>query len=146
MTSITFLGTSAAAPSRHRGFSCIAVREEQDITLLDCGDGAIRNVLRFDIDVLEISNILISHYHSDHLSGLTQIIETMGMKRRKEDLVVFGPPGLKEYFGVIQQTTNVAFNRAFQIELIELSPGQEFATANQYVSCFELDQAFPCLG
>jgi ribonuclease Z len=140
------LGTSAAVPSRQRGFSCIGVQEDEDIVLMDCGDGAIRNVLRFDIDLRRVSSILISHYHSDHLSGLTQIIETMGMKRRTEDLTIFGPTGLKEYFAVIQKTTNVAFNRLFQIKLTELSPKQEFFTQSQKVMCFEMDHTIPCLG
>lgn len=113
---------------------------------MDCGDGAVRNILKFDLDVRSISSILISHYHSDHLSGLTQIIETMGMKKRTSDLDIFGPPGLKEYFGVVQKTTNVAFNRTFQIKLNEVLPSQGFRTKNQKVMSFEMDHTIPCLG
>lgn len=146
LTVITFLGTSAAIPSKQRGFSCISVQEDDDIVLMDCGDGAMRNIMRSDMDVRKISSVLISHYHSDHLSGLTQIIETMGIKRRTEDLNIFGPPGLKEYLAVIQKTTNVAFNRLFQIKLKEISPTQEFQTKNQKVKSFEMDHTLPCLG
>ncbi len=113
---------------------------------MDCGDGAMGNIMKFDIDVRKISSILISHYHSDHLSGLTQIIETMGIKRRTEDLNIFGPPGLKEYLSVVQKTTNVAFNRLFQIKLTELSLNQEFSMQNQKVRSFEMDHTLPCLG
>ena len=113
---------------------------------MDCGDGAMRNIMRYDTDVRKISSILISHYHSDHLSGLTQIIESMGIKRRTEDLNIFGPRGLKEYLAVIQKTTNVAFNRLFQISVTELSPKQEFYTKNQKVRSFEMDHTLPCFG
>lgn len=146
LTLITFLGTSAAIPSIQRGFSCIGVEEDQDIVLMDCGDGSMRNIMRFNIDVCKISNILISHYHSDHLSGLTQILESMGIKRRTAELNIYGPPGLKEYLTAIQKTTNVAFNRLFQINLTELSTEQEFFTQNQRVRIFEMDHTLPCLG
>ncbi len=146
MTSLTFFGTSAASPSYERGFSCIGIIDRDDVLLLDCGDGAIRNILRFGVDVRSISGILITHYHSDHLSGLTQVIETMSIKNKKTDLNIFGPPGLKEYFSTIQKITNVASHKEFKINLKELSPNQQFETQNQRVSTFEMDHTIPCLG
>ena len=146
MTSVTFFGTSAAAPSSERGFSCIGVIEGDDVILLDCGDGAIRNILRFGVDVRKISNILITHYHSDHLSGLTQILETMSMRKKLTGLNVYGPPGILEYLTTVQRITNVAFNRKFQIDLNELLPNELFKTALQKVSTFEMDHTLPALG
>lgn len=146
MASVIFLGTSSAVPSIQRGFSCIGVREDQELILMDCGDGAIRNLLRFNVDLRTISSILITHYHSDHLSGLTQIVETMGMRRRTEDLNVYGPPGLKDYFAIVQKTTNVAFNKTFRINLNEITSGRQFSTRNQQVRTFMMDHTIPCLG
>ena len=93
VSSVTFYGTSSAIPSRDRGFACIGLSESETkgLVLLDCGDGAIRNLLRFGADVNSISDILVSHYHSDHVTGITQIIETMGIRKRKTNLRVCGP-------------------------------------------------------
>ncbi len=146
MASVTFFGTSAAAPSSGRGFSCIGVMDGDDVILLDCGDGAIKNLLRFGVDVRKISSILITHYHSDHLSGLTQIIEAMSMKKKLTGLNVYGPPGILEYLTTVQKITNVAFHRKFQIDLNELLPNEEFNTAFQKVSTFEMDHTLPTLG
>ncbi|MGI0090662.1 MAG: MBL fold metallo-hydrolase [Nitrososphaerales archaeon] len=148
MVSVTFFGTSAAAPSRERGFSCIGIFADRDEhLLLDCGDGAIKNILRFGADVNSISNILISHYHSDHLSGLTQIIETMGIKKRQSDLNLFGPRGLNDYFSTVQKITNVASNRKFRINLNELSPNQRFSAGkNAGATTFEMDHTVATLG
>ena len=140
------MGLQPAAPSSERGFSCIGIEEGEDVILLDCGDGAIRNILRFGVDVRKISSILITHYHSDHLSGLTQIIEAMSMKKKLTDLNLFGPPRLEEYFTTVQKITNVAFHREFQINVKELGPKQEFGTALQKVSTFEMDHTLPTLG
>ena len=146
MTSVIFLGTSAAAPSLDRGFSCIGILDKEDGLLLDCGDGSIRNILRFGVDVRKISGIMITHCHSDHISGLTQVVEAMSMKRKQSDLNIYGPPGLEEYFSTVQKITHVAFNKKFQITLKELSPNQEFSIGKQDISTFEMDHTIPCLG
>jgi ribonuclease Z len=148
VASVTFYGTSSAIPSRDRGFACIGLSESETkgLVLLDCGDGAIRNLLKFGADVNSISDILISHHHSDHITGITQIIETMGIKKRKTNLRVYGPSGLAEYFGTVQKITNVASKREFQIELVELVPNQTIIFAGYSADTFGMDHTIPCLG
>lgn len=146
MVTLTFFGTSAAAVSVARGFTCIGIRNGSDLLLLDCGDGSIRNLLRYGADVKEISNILITHCHSDHISGLTQIVETMSMNKKETELNVFGPVGLVEYFSTVQRITNVAFHRKFQINLKELKPNLQVRAGTSSVSTFEMDHTLPCLG
>jgi ribonuclease Z len=148
VSSVIFYGTSSAIPSRERGFSCIGLSEsdKKGLVLLDCGEGAIRNLLKFGADLNSISDILISHFHSDHLTGITQVIETMGIKKRKKDLKIYGLPGLAEYFGTIQKITNVASKREFQIELVELRPNQYFQFSGYSVDTFEMDHTVPCIG
>ncbi|MDG6908659.1 MAG: MBL fold metallo-hydrolase, partial [Nitrososphaerota archaeon] len=90
MLSVTFFGTSSAIPSTKRGFACIGVGNSDDIVLMDCGDGSIRKILDSGLDVRRISNIMITHFHSDHLSGLTQIVEAMGITKRETELRVYG--------------------------------------------------------
>lgn len=140
------MGTSAAVPSVERGFSCIEISEKEDIALLDCGDGSIRNILRFGVDVTNISNILITHLHSDHLSGLTQLIETMGIRRKESNLNVFGPLGLKEYFSTVRKLTDVAHRRSFEVIVTEIGPNQKFSFGEFRTTTFEMDHTLPCLG
>ena len=117
------------------------------MVLLDCGDGSIRNLLKFGVNVNEISKIMITHYHSDHLSGLTQVIETMGIRSKTSDLFVYGPPGLKDYFSTVQKITNVASHRKFEVKLIELGINRHFELTDQVsVETFQMDHTIPCLG
>ncbi|MDG6907480.1 MAG: ribonuclease Z [Nitrososphaerota archaeon] len=146
MISLTFFGTSAAAVSVARGFTCIGIRDESDLLVLDCGDGSIKNLMRYGADVREISNILVTHCHSDHISGLTQIVETMSMSKKQTELNVFGPAGLVEYFSTVQRITNVAFHRQFQINLKELTPNQHIKAGRKNILTFEMDHTLPCLG
>ncbi len=144
---ITFYGTSAAIPSVNRGFSCIGLSNEQNETiLLDCGDGSIRNLLKFGADVNAIKAVLFSHFHSDHVTGITQVIETMGIRKRSSYLHIFGPPGLKEYFATVQKITNVASKKGFQIYFTEIGPGEKFSLEGYSASTFKMDHTIPCLG
>lgn len=146
MTSVVFLGTSAAVPSVERGFSCIGIVDGEEGILLDCGDGATRNVLRFGPDVRKITSVLITHLHSDHLSGLAQLLETMAIRRRTRQLNVYGPPGLKEYYSVVQRITNVAFTKTFDLKIEELHPNQGLTLSNCELKTFQMDHTLPCLG
>lgn len=145
---VTFYGTSAAVPSVNRGFSCIGLSDGGggEIVLLDCGDGALRNLLKFGVDVNSINAILITHYHSDHLSGITQVIETMGIRKRDDELKLFGPPGLKDYFGSVQRITEVASKRDFDITLTEVQPRQSLGVGDYVVETFKMEHTLPSVG
>jgi ribonuclease Z len=146
----TFYGTSAAVPSVKRGFSCIGLADsktsEAPHILLDCGDGSIRNLLKFGATVEKISTVLITHFHSDHVTGLTQVIETMGIRKKKTNLLVLGPPGLGEYFTMIEKITSVASHREFQIQFQELSSAQSFKFEDFTATSFQMEHSIPCLG
>ncbi len=152
---IRFFGTSAAAPSLKRGFACIGLVEEEkhrssreeNIVLLDCGDGSIRKIMETKTSCLSISDILITHFHSDHLSGLAQVIESMDIQKRTRELNVFGPKGLEEYFAQIQRTTCIASKRKFIINVSELDTGTKGVKVSDHkVSTFEMQHTISCLG
>ncbi len=146
MTKVKFFGTSSANPSSERGFACIGIESKAGIVLLNCGDGSVRRIIQSDEDVGSISSIFITHHHSDHLSWFAQIIETMGIQRRKKDLKVNGPKGLLECFDNIARITDIASKRSFEIEINELKPGQSVSLQDEVVHSFQMEHTIPCLG
>ncbi len=146
MVTVKFFGTSGAVPSLNRGFACIGLLDGSDITLLDCGDGSIFRLLKYNVEVNNISNILVTHFHSDHVTGITQIIETMGIRRRKSELNIYAPTGLRDYFSSIEGITRVASHRTFKVNINELSPKTSVKIGNYAVATFEMDHTLPCVG
>lgn len=120
--------------------------EGEDIILMDCGDGSIRKIMETNTDCGSISNIFITHYHSDHLSGLIQVIETMGIEKRTRDLFVYGPKGLKEYFSIAQKTTSVASNRRFEVNIREIEQGEKTLLGEYVITPVSMQHTIPCLG
>jgi ribonuclease Z len=167
---IYFVGTSAATPCGTRGFSCFALGTTMDgstakeggvgrkqlegkvesFVLFDCGDGAVHGLVRNGIDVNKISAILVSHMHSDHVSGLTSIIETMGIFSRSSDLLIVGPSEIIEYFEIVEKITRVAKNRKFTISVRE-AENQFTLPYNKSdniisIKTFQMDHTIPALG
>ena len=70
MFDIVFLGTSASAPSIHRGLSAAAVLAGEDRFLVDCGEGTQRQILRSGIGFKKLNHIMLTHGHLDHILGL----------------------------------------------------------------------------
>lgn len=76
MFEVVFLGTSASAPSIHRGLPALAVLAGEHRYLVDCGEGTQRQILQSGIGFKKLSNILLTHSHLDHILGLGGLIST----------------------------------------------------------------------
>jgi len=105
--SVTFLGTASARPVKDRNQSAQVLRVRERFFLVDCGEGAQRQMAVSGIPMQRIDNIFISHIHGDHVYGLPGLLSTLGMEGRSEPLNIYGPqnfgPLLKfflSYYGV----------------------------------------------
>ena len=104
---VTFLGTSSAAPTEGRGLPAIAVQREGNVLLLDCGEGVQRQVLNQGVGLNKEMSILITHLHGDHVTGLLGLLQTMGMAQRSKPLNIVGPRDLLKWLTVTAQILNI---------------------------------------
>ena len=73
MIEIIFLGTSASAPSIHRGLSSQIVLYKNYRFLVDCGEGTQRQILRSGLGFKRLNRILLTHGHLDHYGAALQV-------------------------------------------------------------------------
>jgi ribonuclease Z len=90
MFEILFLGTSASAPSVHRGLSAQVVMVKDHRYLIDCGEGTQRQILRSGIGFKRLNRILITHGHLDHILGLGGLMSTFMRWESIESLEIWG--------------------------------------------------------
>jgi ribonuclease Z len=93
---ITILGSSGALPAYGRYPSSQLIEIQNRHFLVDCGEGAQMQLMRFQSNLHRINHILISHLHGDHYLGLMGLIFTMHLLRRTNDLHLYSHKGLDD--------------------------------------------------
>ncbi len=124
---VTFLGTSAAAPTPNRGLPSVAIKREGEVILMDCGEGVQRRVLSESLGLGSDMSILITHLHGDHVTGLLGLLQTMSLAQRRKPLNVVGPERLLKWLEVTSDLLHIGLT--FPILFSAAKPGVVLRTA-----------------
>lgn len=93
---VTILGSSSALPTPKRNPSAHVLNVHEQFFLIDCGEGAQKQLRKFGINPLKLKAIFISHLHGDHVYGLFGLISTMGLMGRRTPLPIYAPKPFDE--------------------------------------------------
>ncbi len=93
---LTILGSSGALPAHGRFPTCHHLVVQNRHFIIDCGEGAQMQLMRYAIPIHKIDHIFISHLHGDHYLGLMGLLFSMHLQRRATDLHLYSPKGLDE--------------------------------------------------
>jgi ribonuclease Z len=132
--SITFLGTGAACPSIDRNVSAIALQREGETLLFDCGEGTQRQMMRYGAS-FSFREIFFTHFHGDHVLGVTGLLRTMGLMDRTDPVTLYGPKGAERILGGII-SMGIERNK-FPVEIVEVRPGDTLSRKDYDLVTFE---------
>jgi ribonuclease Z len=142
MLSVTFLGTGAACPTIDRNVSGLAVQREGELILFDCGEGSQRQMMRYGVG-FGFRDIFLTHYHADHVLGVTGLLRTMGLQDRQDPVVIYGPRPTR----IIDDLVRVGIERnKFPVEIVEVAPGERLARRDYDIVVFETDHRADTVG
>jgi ribonuclease Z len=143
MLSVTFRGTAAACPTVERNVSGLAVQREGETFLFDCGEGTQRQMMRYGVG-FTFREIFLTHYHSDHILGVTGLIRTLGLQDRTEPVTIYGPKPAEQ---IIRGLLTVGIERTkFPVEIRELRPGDRLARGEYDLLVYETDHRADTVG
>jgi ribonuclease Z len=114
------LGTSSGKPTLHRNVSATAVVGEGEWWLFDCGEATQTQIARAGISPHKLAGIFITHLHGDHFNGLPGLLSTMALDKREHELILAGPPGIREYLELLGRLRILFVN--YPLKVRELGP------------------------
>jgi ribonuclease Z len=143
MLSVTFLGTGAACPTVDRNVAGLAVQREGETILFDCGEGTQRQMMRYGVS-FAFREIFFSHYHADHILGVTGLLRTMGLQDRTAPVTLYGPKGAARVLGA---AVALGIERSrFPIDIVEVKPGDRLARDAYALEVFPTEHRADTIG
>lgn len=105
---VVLCGTGSPMPDPDRAQACHLVYAGEHVFVVDAGLGGWNRIAAFGLPVGNLSGVLLTHFHSDHISGLPDIALNSWASGRREALAVYGPPGV--------ETVTAGFDRAYSLD------------------------------
>jgi len=139
---VVFLGTGGSVPTARRATACLLIRAGGDRVLVDCGEGAQRQMQR-STGLVQVDDLYITHFHADHYLGVPGLLKTYELNGREAPLRVFGPPGLEELFVALRR---IMGNVRYPLELVELSGSKPVRYDSYEVRPFEVSHRVRAFG
>jgi ribonuclease Z len=143
MLSVTFLGTGASCPTVDRNVAGLAVQREGEMILFDCGEGSQRQMMRYGVG-FSFTEVFFTHYHADHMLGITGLLRTMGLQDRTAPVVLYGPRGAQRVLGAAVML-GIERNK-FPVEIVEIRPGDRLTRPEYDIAAFETEHRADTLG
>lgn len=103
---VTLIGTGTPTPDPRRFGPATLVEAGNQKLLFDAGRGVPIRLSQLRIPVARIDSLFITHYHSDHVSGIPDLWLTAwlpGGGGRKEPFRVIGPTGAKDLMANLEK-------------------------------------------
>src|SRR5579859_951067 len=144
MFELLFLGTSASAPSVHRGLPAQVVMVNEYRFLIDCGEGTQRQLLRSGIGFKKLNRILVTHAHLDHILGMAGLLSTFIRWESMEALEIYGGKAtLDRVQGLVYGIVLHGEEPPIPIHLVDLKPGVFFDDDDFSISTFPVTHRGP---
>ena len=99
------------------------------------------------INRLDVTKILISHWHGDHTVGIIGLLQTIGSSEKPGKIEIFGPEHTKKRMHHLLNA--VIFDKKVDLVIKELNPKSKmkfYETEDYYLECAPLAHKVPCLG
>lgn len=90
MSKITFLGTASAVPNASHHNAHFVIESGPRMVLVDCSGNPIARFEEAGIDPLMLTDVILTHFHPDHVSGLPLLLMDLWLMGREQPLTIHG--------------------------------------------------------
>ncbi|MEE9188083.1 MAG: MBL fold metallo-hydrolase [Anaerolineales bacterium] len=90
MVKVIILGSSNAIPEENHENSHMALVGDDRLALIDCVNNPIVRLHKAGLDVEDVTDIILTHFHPDHVSGVPLLLMDLWLLGRKKELRIYG--------------------------------------------------------
>jgi ribonuclease Z len=105
---VAVCGSSAPLPSPTRAKACVAVFAGGRIYVVDVGPESVERLMQWGVPLSQVSGVLITHFHSDHIGDLGELNLQTWAQGRPAPLPVYGGAGVEQVVA--------GFNQAYGLD------------------------------
>ena len=145
MLAVTILGNNSALPAFDRHPTAQVVTMEDQIFLVDCGEGTQMQMAKYKVRRSKINYIFISHLHGDHYFGLIGLLTSMGLLGRTQEIHIYAPPALKDIIDLQLKVADIHLPYQLHFHPL-LEEGVIVHEAKFEVRCFPVFHRIACWG
>lgn len=87
---ICVLGTAKAVPDKDHENTHLIIEAGDKMILVDCAGNPVVRLDQAGINPLSITDLILTHFHPDHISGMPLLLMDLWLMGRKETLNIFG--------------------------------------------------------
>lgn len=115
------LGTGSPQPGSGRMPAANAIIAGKELLIVDAGEGASRTMGDLSLPLDRISAIFVTHWHSDHFSGLGALLNASWNMGRGHPLNVYGPVGVDRVISGLSLVyrDDIAYRSSGDVEKID---------------------------
>lgn len=145
MLAVTILGNNSALPAFDRHPTAQIIQLEDQLMLLDCGEGTQMQLSKYKIRRARINHIFISHLHGDHYFGLIGLLTSMGLLAREQPLHLYAPAPLLDIIQLQLKVADTHLPYVLHFHPLQ-GEGVILQEARFRVSCFKAIHRIECWG
>jgi ribonuclease Z len=90
MPKVIILGSSNAIPDENHENSHMALIGDERLVLIDCVNNPIVRLRKAGLNVENITDLILTHFHPDHVSGVPLLLMDLWLLGRKNELRIYG--------------------------------------------------------
>jgi ribonuclease Z len=90
LSRLIILGTANAISDEEHENTHMALRSKEHLVLIDCVNNPFIHLRRAGLNVIQLNDLILTHFHPDHVSGVPTLLMNSWLLGRKAPLNIYG--------------------------------------------------------